>query len=560
MRLLACYKWEIFIFFFIILFFFASRLYNLNSLPIFTDEAIYIRWAQIAKQDAAWRFISLTDGKQPSFVWLTMIMIRFIEDPLLAGRLVSVAAGFFAMIGLFFLGKELFKNRWIGLASSFLYIVFPMALVYDRMALYDSLVGMFMIWSSYVGILLVKTTRLDIALLLGMIMGGGALTKTSAFFSMPLLFSSALLLDWRNKIWKSYLLRWITLALLSIILAFGYYSVLRLSPFFHTISEKNSIFAYPLSEWIQHPTLYVFSNLRGLFDWLLTYYTLPLFLLVIGAFLISKKDDAKSFWILGKTFGVFLIILGIVDSLKYLTNVRVEPLLYFPFLFFTLLMISMYVSFIRKYDFWREKTFLIVWFLAPFVYLAFFGRTIYPRFILFMAIFLLPLAAFSLITLYQRINNKALGAAMLVFLLFLPLRSDFFILTNFARSPIPRLDLDQYSNQWPAGGGVRQIIAFLQEQALKEKIYVASEGTFGSLPTYAVEIYLGDRTNVEKRGIWPVPQDIPEDLLKRAKTMPVYFIFNQTQTPPPGWPIRLIVRYQKGVEGSYISLYQVEKR
>lgn len=559
MLLLKKYKLELLVFFILVLFFFASRLYNLMNLPLFTDEAIYVRWSQIARYDAAWRFISLTDGKQPSFVWFTMVMMRFVNDPLLAGRLVSVLAGFATMIGIFFVGRELFKNRWIGLSSSALYAVFPMALVYDRMALYDSLVGTFMVWSLYLGLLLTRTVRLDLSLLLGMIIGGGVLTKTSAFFSMPLLFSSLLLFDWQNKLWKRRLLKWFLLVLLSIVLALAYYSVLRLSPFFHIISEKNSIFVYPLNEWLKHPTLYVFSNLRGLFDWLLTYYTLPLFLLVIGAFLLSLKDKTKSLWFFAKASAIFAIVFFAVDSLKY-PYPRIEPSFYFPFLFFAFLAISMYISFIRKHEFWKEKTLLVIWFLVPFVYLAFFGRTIYPRFILFMAIFLLPLVAFSLAVISRHINKKAFVIVIYLLLFLLPLRADYYILTNFARAPIPQLDLDQYNNQWPAGGGIKEIIAFLGERAGKDKIYVVSEGTFGSLPTYAVEIYLGDNRNVEKRGIWPVPKEIPTDFVEKAEVMPVYFIFNQTQIPPADWPIRLIAKYQKGVGDSFISLYQVEKR
>src|SRR6187431_3384432 len=89
--------------------YFLLRLYNLTSLPIFTDEAIYIRWAQVAKQDAVWRFISLTDGKQPMYVWWAMILLKFIKDPLYAGRFVSVLTGFATVVGLFFLGNELFR-------------------------------------------------------------------------------------------------------------------------------------------------------------------------------------------------------------------------------------------------------------------------------------------------------------------------------------------------------------------------------------------------------------------------------------------------------------------
>src|SRR3989344_4171474 len=94
---------------FFTVFYFTLRLTNLANLPIFTDEAIYIRWAQIAKQDASWRFIALTDGKQPLFVWTAMITLRLIADPLVAGRMVSVIAGFGSLAGIFFLGRELFK-------------------------------------------------------------------------------------------------------------------------------------------------------------------------------------------------------------------------------------------------------------------------------------------------------------------------------------------------------------------------------------------------------------------------------------------------------------------
>src|SRR3989344_1978316 len=83
-----------------------TRLYGIMSLPLFTDEAIYTRWSQIARYDANWRFISLTDGKQPSFVWFDMIVMRLANDPLLAGRLVSVLAGIVALVGIYFLASE----------------------------------------------------------------------------------------------------------------------------------------------------------------------------------------------------------------------------------------------------------------------------------------------------------------------------------------------------------------------------------------------------------------------------------------------------------------------
>src|SRR3990167_4486515 len=125
MDFLKRYKLEILILAALALIYFVSRFYSILSMPIFTDEAIYIRWAQIAKQDANWRFISLTDGKQPMFIWLMMISLRFVHDPLLAGRVVSVGAGFMTMLGMYLLGKEMFKSNRIALISSALYVFFP---------------------------------------------------------------------------------------------------------------------------------------------------------------------------------------------------------------------------------------------------------------------------------------------------------------------------------------------------------------------------------------------------------------------------------------------------
>ena len=152
--LLKKHQKMIFLILFITATYFFTRLIAIDKVPIFTDEAIYIRWAQIAQQDSTQRFISLTDGKQPLFIWLMFPLLKIIQDPLIAGRMVSVFAGFGSIIGLFFLGRELFKNKWVGVTGSFLYILYPMVLVHDRLAIYDSTVGMFFIWSMYFTILL----------------------------------------------------------------------------------------------------------------------------------------------------------------------------------------------------------------------------------------------------------------------------------------------------------------------------------------------------------------------------------------------------------------------
>jgi len=496
------HKLEIIVLSALILIYFVSRFYSILSLPIFTDEAIYIRWAQIAKQDANWRFISLTDGKQPMFIWLMMISLRFIQDPLLAGRVVSVGAGFLSLMGIYLLGKEIFKNSKIGLISSALYVIFPMTLVYDRMALYDSLVGAFAIWALFLIILLVRKIRMDIALILGMVVGGGVLTKTNAFFSIYLLPFSLLLFNWAKSGLKNRLIKWISLSLVSVILTYVIYSLLRLSPFFHIIDEKNAIFVYPFKEWLNHPFEFFIGNMRAFLDWINRYLTWPLFVLVFLPFFINKF-------------------------------------------------------------FLKEKITLFLWFILPLTALGFFGRTLYPRFILFMLLPLLPLIAYSLENIYLRFKKIYLFFIFCFLFLFLALRADYLILTNFAKSNIPSSDINQYLSSWPAGGGIKESVEFFEKEAQKGKIYIATEGTFGLMP-YAYEIYLINNPNIKIEGFWPIEDNLPIKVIEESKKLPAYFVFYQscnscvgTTGAPATWPLTQILKVKKGEYGDYLTVYKV---
>lgn len=494
--------------------YFFLRLTRITTLPLFTDEAIYTRWSQIASQDASWRFISLTDGKQPLFIWLNILAMKYMPDPLLAGRLVSVGVGALSVIGIFFLTAEIFKKRvsgnlpkamfghlanqkTVGLFASILLIFYPFSLVMDRMAMYDGLVVCTMVWSLYFEILLVRYVRLDVALLTGAVIGSALLTKTSGFFAIYLLPFSLLLFDWRQKTIGKRLVKFIILAGISVASAYGIYMILRLSPYYYIIDEKNSIFVYPLGEWIKHPFAYLEGNSRALIEWMLAYVSIPVFILFLSAFILGWK--------------------------------KLLP----------------------------EKLLLLVWFLIPFIALGIFGKLLYPRFILFMTMPILVLAAYSLNCLYTYIKNKLIFFLILAASLALFIRADYYVVFDFPHAPIATPDLGQYINSWPAGGGIKEMVAFFDSESNKGKIYVATQGTFGSLPTYAMEIYLNNNKNIEKRGIYPLPEFIPQDLKDRASYMPVYVVFNDSEIPPSLWPLKPIAKYQKGIGDRHLSIYQV---
>lgn len=476
--------------------FFVTRLTNLTKLPIFTDEAIYIRWAQIGTRDANWRFISLVDGKQPLFTWIMMVFLRVIRDPLVAGRLVSVMAGFFTTIGIWLTTHELFKSKKTAFIASFFYILIPFGLFYDRMALYDSLVATFSIWNLYLAILLVRRLRLDTALLLGLTLGAGMLNKTSGFLSLYMLAGTLLLFDWERDGRIRWLLRWIGLVALAAVISQLLYSVLRLSPLFGMIEQKDAVFVYSFKEWLTHPFNFLYGNIHGLFDWAIHYLTWPMF---IAAFL-----SGFSLW--------------------------VRP---------------------------REKLLLLGWWFTPFVALAMFGRVLYPRFILFMVIPLIILSAATAAWINEHFKKSIWRVVLLAILCGGSVFADYFIIVNPMYAPIPSADVGQYIDYWPSGWGVAEVNAFFLKESQKGKISVYTDGTFGLLP-YAIEIYCVDNPNITIKGIYPMPKEMPDEIRKEAQNHPTYIVFNQIQIPPSLWPLKLIAQYQKGKRTDiHLRLYQV---
>lgn len=507
MQLLLRYKSEIILSVVIAFFYFFLRLIFISNLPIFTDEAIYVRWAQIALNDSSWRFISLTDGKQPMFIWAAVVFMKIFKDPLLSARLVSVACGFFTMVGLFFLTYELFKNKTMAFLSTILYVFFPFSQVYDRMALYESMVSLFSVWSLYLSVHLVKKTRLDIAYSLGFIIGAGILTKTSNFFSIYLLPFTLLLFDFGKKPVLKRLVNWGLLAVFAVLIAYGLYNVLRLSPLFEMIRAKNAIFVYPFSEWVGHPFTFFIGNLHGLLNWLMQYLTLPYIVLILIALILIRRN-------------------------------------------------------------FKEKLLLSAYFLLPFVALALFGRVIFPRFIYFMSLYLLPLAAWGLNYIinqslrYTKVNYKAKSIRFIIpIIVFVFIWYPGFISLQFAINPITskiaKADNSQYVNSWAAGWGIKESVSFFSKRANEGKIFIATEGTFGLLPA-GLEMYLVQNKNIILKGYWPV-EEIEKEVLDYAKKMPTYFVFYQKEhiEIPASFPLKLLFEVRQGNTNYYYRVYQV---
>lgn len=482
----------------IVLLFLATRLLNLRLIPIFTDEAIYSYWAQIALHDPANRYISLEDGKQPLFIWLSSAAQILINDPLIAGRVVSIFSGLVALVLIYLLTRDFFGKR-TAIFASLLYVILPFTLLYDRLGLYDSLLTAICLGVVYLSVKLAQKPRLDVGLLTGIALGMGLITKSSALLFLALLPAPLILLSLKRKTWLKQTIHWIPFALLSVIMAEVMYNSLRLSQLFYLISRKNYSFIRPVTEVVKDPFLVFQSNFTSIIKWLNSYVGAPLLLILLGA-----------------------VIFGI-----YTKNRKV-------------ILLTIYVAF-------------------PFLFELIFNIVLYPRFVLFYFPYVIILVAFGL---FQLEKSKKVSRIVfsLIFILSIayPVTNSYLLLTNPIQAKIASSDYDQYINSWPAGYGVQEVVNTLNKEAQTKPVYIGTEGTFGLLP-FALNIYFPGRTNPQITGFWPVnADDLPKQVLDASKTKKTFFLFNENQKEITNPKLRLVAKYQKGKSDGYMRLYEVK--
>lgn len=431
------------------------RLYHLTILPVFADEAIYIRWSQIMSAESTLRFLPLSDGKQPLFMWILMFYVRRMSDPLIAGRLLSVVSGFGTMIGVFAVSYLLFKNKIASLIASLIYVLSPFSFFFDRLSLVDSLLAMFGIWTLFFAILTAKTKRLDFAMITGFALGGALLTKTPALFISLLVPTAWILSSWpkdRKEVFN-HLLKLAILLIPTYLIAYGLYNILRLGPNFNLITSRNADYVLPISHlWTNPKDPFIFHIEEIFKDWFIKMGPWPILAL----------------WLLG------------------------------------------YIAGFKKY--WKELLLLTAWFLFPVLVQSEYGKVFTVRYILFT---LPPVFIISGIGLLDK--NKYLKILYYVFLVLFAgtaLFFDYRLLTNPDKANLPSSERSGYLEEWTAGTGIKEVAAFIKNEHAtnpNEKIVVGTEGYFGTLPD-GLQMYLNNIPNVTVIGTGLDFNDVPNDL------------------------------------------------
>ncbi|HEV2125542.1 MAG TPA: glycosyltransferase family 39 protein, partial [Chloroflexota bacterium] len=251
--------------------YFATRLTNLGLLPMVSDEGTYVTWgvrALFASSIDDW-LASIEDGKQPLLAWLMPPLLALIEDRLIAGRLVSVGTGLANLSLLVVLGRRLF-GKYAGWVAGALYVFAPIALVHDRMALYDSLVATTALLTLLTAVWWAERPNVRHTVWLGFSLGVALLTKLSAVFFVALVPVAIGLWQWRA------LRHWWLLAQ-SFFLAAACYSVLYLSPIVDNIQDGNfQRYSLTTGEVLQFPLELWLSNARFVAQAATAYLGIPL--------------------------------------------------------------------------------------------------------------------------------------------------------------------------------------------------------------------------------------------------------------------------------------------
>jgi hypothetical protein len=482
--------------------YFLSRLQNLTAIPVFGDEAIYIRWAQVIKNVETLRFIPLTDGKQPLFMWLLAFgSLGFFKDPLIAGRLLSLFAGFINLIAIFFASallanfsssqknvivfvKQSIKRKFnTAFLSALIYTLLPFTFFFDRLALPDNLLSVLVTLSFIFSLLLAKFPRLDLSLILGLTLGLAWLTKSPAIYFLVLSFLFFLLINFRQA-------KKIVFPAISILVAFALYNTLRLGPQFHMIALRNQDYVWPLSKIIKRPLDPLIPHLGDLFTIFSAYIGWPLLLL---------------------TF------FSLIKSIKF---------------------------------FGKQHLVLFAWFFLPLIATASLAKVFTARYILFTLPFLIIFISAALSTF-----KSPKFALVLICLVF-----NFPLIYKLSINPfaqkLPPTEAG-YLQDWTSGWGIKQAADYLIDQSKTQNVIVGTEGSFGTLPD-GLQIYTDSVSQLTVIGQGLGFTQVPDQLID-AKNYgdQVYLLINRSRLSIPDYNSFSIIKQYPKPDGDQLLLLKI---
>jgi 4-amino-4-deoxy-L-arabinose transferase-like glycosyltransferase len=402
---------------------FALRLSNLELLPIFYDEALYLEWARKTYERLDLN-IALNEVSTLQ-VWLIALFYGMSPSALWVGRFVSVMAGVLTAALCYAIAWELYANKRVAQLAALLYAVVPYAVFHDRLAQNDGILALFLALVVYLTVLNVNYLRTRSSgrphkrfipfvttLFLFLALGLAVLTKRSGILFMATPLLAVVILQGKVGLQQGW--RWLIGACVG--------SVLIVIPIIIIASGTSDQLLNQVSSL--DPSIYVsqFSeNILELGEWFYRYFLPPALVLVVIGILASLFDSRR-----------------------------------------------------------RSDLFLIVVALLPIALFTVLSRRWYPRYLVPSIFPLIIVLASQIVLLASRqktvdpdsqqnrtsiINNPKLVAPVIAIIILPMLWFDLKLITDPVQTPLAREDKRQYIAGMPAGYGLRDAAGYLIQVA-----------------------------------------------------------------------------------------------
>jgi 4-amino-4-deoxy-L-arabinose transferase-like glycosyltransferase len=400
----------------------ATRLAVLWRFPPFIDESAYAMWAQRVHDGVNDRFVALAYGKLPLPSWLGSAFVFAGIEPLAAVRLVSFFAGLGSLVLAAVLAGRL-GGRYAAIAAAALWIILPLTFVHDVIGVFEPLVTVLLALSLYLQIRLAERPTYGIALLLGLAMGAGLLTKETGLVALLLFPASLIVFDWRRDGLTRRLVTWAGYALTALALTGVIYLVLTLSELWDDYATaRDSLGASRgLGAGLSHPLRWFNAVWPGYRTELLGFLTIPIILVIIA--------------------GIVVAVL----------RFRRLALLY------------------------------LLWIVAPLVIVVLFLANPFSRYLVPVAPLLTVFGGYALAlgaaALRERVRmpdrRRVVAAAAAVVVVILAAIFDVRVLVNPDTAPYPGLAREEYASGWAAGTGFDGLADELRGRAAGRPILIA---------------------------------------------------------------------------------------
>ena len=482
--------------------FLLTRLPNLNGIPIHIDECLFIAWAQGALRGAKWW--SLVDGKPPLHPWAMGPFLKVFADPLVGARMLSVFFGAIALIAIILMGRE-FKGWALGAWAGLLWVLCPYVLVYDKTAFMEGMLLSILIVAVFFAVKAARSGKMFYLLISGVFIGAALWTKGTGqllFLIVPFAYlarepapRSGSDSDSPSESPRARrpLLRWIIYTFISLLIGYGIYYLLHISPLYKNMAKRSTVMSRTLPQILKDPLKGVPANFQSIWHNLWHQVT-PILLLICLA---------------GLVVGLLL---------KWRPTV---------FLWVWLLITVVAVSESARHPFDRYWNVL----LPPLILAGGYAITVLPG----LAFKKIAALKESSARKYLAGGITVLMALLLVIAIYLPVQEDVRFVANPAKGKTP--------GSW--GWGFKEVVALLKQKSKDQHVDVQAYDWFSG---EVLRVYFTDNPNVTCRFV-RLPPKVP------STGRPLYLLGTTFRKVPTNWPLTDVRVYSRDGNRNIVTVF-----